>query len=146
MGGEPPVNEDVYTRFAALGVATVYEAAGRTGLIDVPLIQVVPQTSAAGPARTVACGQDDNLAVHAAIERIEPGEVLVLSMPEPRPVRAPRRVVGDPGVRSQGRCGSCRCRGARLRRTRAVRPPDLGPLRAGRRARPRRRPARWMRL
>ena len=86
MGGEPPVNEDVYTRFAALGVATVYEAAGRAGLIDVPLIQVVPQTSAAGPARTVACGQDDNLAVHAAIERIEPGEVLVLSMPEPRPV------------------------------------------------------------
>lgn len=81
-----PVASTLWSQFAALGVATVYEAGGRTGLIDVPLIQVVPQSCVAGPARTVACGQDDNLMVHAAIERIEPGEILVLTMPEPRPV------------------------------------------------------------
>jgi 4-hydroxy-4-methyl-2-oxoglutarate aldolase len=34
----------------------------------------------------VLCGQDDNLMVHAAIEHIQPGEVLVLTMPEPAPV------------------------------------------------------------
>lgn len=73
-------------RLAELGVATVYEAAGRAGLIDAPLIQLIPGSRAAGPARTALCGQDDNLMVHAVIERIQPGEVLVLAMPEPRPI------------------------------------------------------------
>ena len=77
---------DELARLAELGVATVYEAAGRAGLIDLPLIQLLPESRAAGPARTVLCGQDDNLMVHAAIERIQPGEVLVLAMPEPRPI------------------------------------------------------------
>ena len=45
----------------------------------------------AGPARTVKCGQDDNLMVHAAMAEVQPGEVLVLTMPEPRPVG----IVGD---------------------------------------------------
>lgn len=72
--------------FARLGTATVYEASEREGLIDVPLVQVVPDTRVAGPARTVACGQDDNLMVHAVMADVQPGEVLVLTMPEPRPV------------------------------------------------------------
>jgi 4-hydroxy-4-methyl-2-oxoglutarate aldolase len=74
------------TRISELGVATVYEASGREGLIDFPLIQLLPGSRVAGPARTVLCGQDDNLMVHAVIEQIQPGEVLVLSMPEPAPV------------------------------------------------------------
>jgi 4-hydroxy-4-methyl-2-oxoglutarate aldolase len=71
---------------ARLGTATVHEAAGRAAVIDVPLIQVVPGSLAAGPARTVRCSQDDNLMVHAAVAEAEAGEVLVLTMPEPRPV------------------------------------------------------------
>jgi 4-hydroxy-4-methyl-2-oxoglutarate aldolase len=78
--------KDEFIRFRELGVATVYEASGREGLIDVPLIQLLPGSRVAGPARTVLCGQDDNLMVHAVIEEIQPGEVLVLSMPEPNPV------------------------------------------------------------
>jgi 4-hydroxy-4-methyl-2-oxoglutarate aldolase len=39
----------------------------------------------------VLCGQDDNLMVHAVIGSLQPGEVLVLTMPEPRPVA----LVGD---------------------------------------------------
>jgi 4-hydroxy-4-methyl-2-oxoglutarate aldolase len=74
------------SRLRELGVATVYEASGRQGLIDMPLIQLLPGSRVAGPARTVLCGQDDNLMVHAAVEQIQPGEVLVLSMPEPAPV------------------------------------------------------------
>lgn len=74
------------TRLSELGVATVYEASGREGLIDIPLIQIIPNSRVAGPARTALCGQDDNLMVHAVIEQIQPGEVLVLSMPEPAPV------------------------------------------------------------
>jgi 4-hydroxy-4-methyl-2-oxoglutarate aldolase len=74
------------TRLAELGVATVYEASGREGLIDIPLSQLLPGSRIAGPARTVMCGQDDNLMVHAIIEHIQPGEVLVLAMPESAPV------------------------------------------------------------
>ena len=73
-------------RLAELGVATLYEASNREGLIDLPLVQLLPGSRAAGPARTVLCGQDDNLMVHAVIEHIQPGEVLVLTMPEPRPI------------------------------------------------------------
>ena len=69
-----------------LGSATVYEAGGRGGFVDADLVQVVPGSAAAGPVRTVRCGQDDNLMVHAAMAEAEPGEVLVLTMPEPRPV------------------------------------------------------------
>jgi 4-hydroxy-4-methyl-2-oxoglutarate aldolase len=71
---------------ARLGTATVHEAAGRARVVDVPLIQVVPGSRAAGAARTVLCGQDDNLMVHAAVAEAARGEVLVLTMPEPRPV------------------------------------------------------------
>jgi 4-hydroxy-4-methyl-2-oxoglutarate aldolase len=80
-----------HAELARLGTATVYEASGRRGLIDAPLIQVVPGSRAAGPARTVRCGQDDNLMVHAAMARLQPGDVLVLTMPAPAPVA----LVGD---------------------------------------------------
>jgi 4-hydroxy-4-methyl-2-oxoglutarate aldolase len=80
-----------FEQLAQLGSATVHEAAGRSQVVDLDLVQVVPGSRAAGPARTVRCGQDDNLMVHAAVAEAEPGEVLVLTMPEPRPVA----LVGD---------------------------------------------------
>jgi 4-hydroxy-4-methyl-2-oxoglutarate aldolase len=76
----------VYEDLVRLGSATVYEAGGRHGYVDADLLQVVPGSRAAGPARTVRCAQDDNLMVHAAMAELEPGEVLVLTMPKPRPV------------------------------------------------------------
>jgi 4-hydroxy-4-methyl-2-oxoglutarate aldolase len=82
---------DVFAELAELGSATVHEAAGRAPVVDIALIQIVPGSRAAGPARTVRCAQDDNLMVHAAVAEAEPGEVLVLTMPEPRPVA----LVGD---------------------------------------------------
>jgi 4-hydroxy-4-methyl-2-oxoglutarate aldolase len=76
----------VYDELRELGSATVFEASGREGLVDLDLHQVIPRSRAAGPARTVRCAQDDILMVHAAMDRVEPGDVLVLTMPEPRPV------------------------------------------------------------
>jgi 4-hydroxy-4-methyl-2-oxoglutarate aldolase len=76
----------IWIELAELGSATVHEAAARSPVVDVPLVQIVPGSRAAGPARTVRCGQGDNLMVHAAIAEAEPGEVLVLTMPEPAPV------------------------------------------------------------
>jgi 4-hydroxy-4-methyl-2-oxoglutarate aldolase len=71
---------------AELGSATVYEASGRAGLIDLDLHQVIAGSRAAGPARIARCGQGDNLMVHAVMDRAQPGDVLVLTMPEPEPV------------------------------------------------------------
>ena len=79
------------TELARLGAATVYEAGGRCGYVDADLHQIVPGSRVAGPARPVLCGQDDNLMVHAAIETIQPGEIVVFTMPQPRPVA----LVGD---------------------------------------------------
>ena len=80
-----------HDELARLGVATVYEASGREGLIDADLVQVIPGSRAAGPARPISCGQDDNLMVHAAMAAARPGDVLVLTMPEPAPVA----LIGD---------------------------------------------------
>ena len=77
---------DAFAALAQLGTATVHEAAARSPVVDADLIQVVPGSRAAGPARTVRCGQNDNLMVHAAIAEAQPGEVLVLTMPEPAPI------------------------------------------------------------
>jgi 4-hydroxy-4-methyl-2-oxoglutarate aldolase len=80
-----------YEELARLGVATVHEAQGKTGLVDLPLLQVVPGSRAAGRARIALCGNADNLMVHAAVAHAEPGDVLVLTMPDPTPVA----LVGD---------------------------------------------------
>jgi 4-hydroxy-4-methyl-2-oxoglutarate aldolase len=81
----------VTDELARLGASTVYEASGREGLVDVDLIPIVPGARACGPARIARCGQDDNLMVHAAMAALQPGEVLVLTMPEPAPVA----LIGD---------------------------------------------------
>ena len=81
----------VLDELARLGSATVYEAGGRRGYVDLDLHQIIPGSRVAGPARTVRCGQDDNLMVHAVMERVTPGDVLVLTMPTPAPVA----LVGD---------------------------------------------------
>jgi 4-hydroxy-4-methyl-2-oxoglutarate aldolase len=80
-----------HAELARLGSATVYEGGGRRGLVDLPLHQVVPGSRAAGPARIARCAQNDNLMVHAAMAALQPGEVLVITMPVPEPVA----VVGD---------------------------------------------------
>jgi 4-hydroxy-4-methyl-2-oxoglutarate aldolase len=79
------------SELARLGTATVYEAAGREGLVDLDLHRIIPGSRAAGPARPVLCGHGDNLMVHAAIAHARPGDVLVLTMPDPFPVA----LVGD---------------------------------------------------
>jgi 4-hydroxy-4-methyl-2-oxoglutarate aldolase len=85
------VTASITDELARLGAATVYEASGRQGLVDAHLHQLVPGSRACGPARIARCGQGDNLMVHAAMAALQPGEVLVVTMPEPAPVA----LVGD---------------------------------------------------
>jgi 4-hydroxy-4-methyl-2-oxoglutarate aldolase len=101
---DPAPSGDILSELARLGSATVYEAGGRRGYVDADLHQIIPGSRVAGPARTVVCGQDDNLMVHAAMAAVQPGEIIVLTMPEPRPVG----LVGDllaTQARAQGAAG-----------------------------------------
>ena len=74
-----------YATLARLGVATVHEAAGRTGVVGFPLTQVVPGSRVAGPARTAVCAPRDNTMAHVAIAHAQPGDVLVLTSAAPEP-------------------------------------------------------------
>ena len=75
-----------YPALARLGVATVHEAAGRTGVLDVPLTQVVAGSRVAGPARIALCAAGDNTMVHCVVAHANPGDVLVLTSTDPAPV------------------------------------------------------------
>jgi 4-hydroxy-4-methyl-2-oxoglutarate aldolase len=81
---EPPRAElAVVAELGALGVATVHEAAGRTGLLGTRLQPVWPGARMAGTALTVLCWPGDNLMIHVAVEQARPGDVLVVTTTSP---------------------------------------------------------------
>lgn len=90
------------TELADAGVATVYEAYGRRGLLDTDWTPLTPGRRIAGPARIARCGQGDNRAVHEVMPYLQPGEILVLTMPEPEPVA----LFGDLLATQAAACGA----------------------------------------
>jgi len=71
---------EVIQRVGELGVATVHEAQGRSGLMKPYMRPVFPTAKVAGPAVTVLSHPGDNLMIHAAVEMCQPGDVLVVAL------------------------------------------------------------------
>lgn len=79
----PRADPAVVAELGELGIATVHEAAGKTGLLGTFLQPAWAGARAAGTALTVLCGPGDNLMVHAAVEQARPGDLLVVTTMSP---------------------------------------------------------------
>lgn len=73
----------VVDRLGAAGVATVHEAQGRTGLLDPGIVARQKNVRIGGSAVTALCAPGDNMMIHAAVEVIEPGDILVVALMVP---------------------------------------------------------------
>lgn len=74
---------DVVDQLGTAGVATVHEAAGRTGLLAPEITPIQQGMRVGGSAVTALCAPDDNMMIHAAVEVIEPGDILVVATTGP---------------------------------------------------------------
>ena len=70
---------DIIRQLGELGVATVHEAQGRTGLMRPYMRPLYLAARLAGPAITVLSHPGDNLMIHAALEVCIPGDVLAVA-------------------------------------------------------------------
>jgi 4-hydroxy-4-methyl-2-oxoglutarate aldolase len=78
----PRADAAIVAELGAAGVATVHEA-GAAGLLDPGISPIQQGARIGGSAVTVSCAPGDNIMVHAAVEMIEPGDVLVVTTTTP---------------------------------------------------------------
>lgn len=72
--------KELIDKFRGLSAATVHEASGRKGAVDCDIKPITKGVRICGPAFTVQCHPGDNLMLHKALEKTQPGDVVVTSV------------------------------------------------------------------
>ena len=67
------------TRFRDRPTGNVSDAAGRSGALAPNIKPVTPERRFVGAALTIDCGRHDNLAFWAALDSVQPGDVMVVA-------------------------------------------------------------------
>jgi 4-hydroxy-4-methyl-2-oxoglutarate aldolase len=73
----PRTAREIVAGFAELGVATVHEAQGRTGLMRPHLRPIYPGAHAVGTAVTVSLAPADNLMLHVVVGQCQADDIVV---------------------------------------------------------------------
>lgn len=74
---------DIIDGLVSAGVATVHEAAGRIGLLPPGMRPIQDGARVGGSAVTVLSPPGDNMMIHAAVEVVQPGDLLVVATTAP---------------------------------------------------------------
>ncbi len=75
---KPP--KELIDQFRGIGSATIHEASGRKGAVDFSIKPITRGVRICGPAFTGQCHPLDNLMLHKALERAQPGDVIVATV------------------------------------------------------------------